>query len=191
MPESPKSPPGRPRSEASRAALLDAAYWQVSERGYGAVTLEAIARAAGAGKQTVYRWWPSKSRLVLEAFVAKARERIDRPRETAQRAGEIEKYLIADFAALRPFADALRGLLAEAVDDPDLLSALRRDFLDPRAAALTVALARAFPEVTARARVVEAVEGAIIGRVILAEPLDEGFARALSVGWLAAPRDPS
>src|ERR1700734_1652807 len=114
MSESPPRPPGRPRSEASRAALLDAAYWQVVERGYAAVTADAIAAAAGAGKQTLYRWWPSKGRLVLEAFVAKARERIDRPREAALRAGDVEKFLVADLAAAASLLAALRFLLAGA-----------------------------------------------------------------------------
>src|SRR5271167_3702414 len=117
----PPRPPGRPRSEASRAALIDAAYWQVLERGYASVTAEAIAKAAGAGKQTLYRSWPSKGRLVLEAFAAKTRERIDRPREAAMRQGDLEKFLVADLAALRPFGDALRGLIAEAAADAELL----------------------------------------------------------------------
>src|SRR5271163_3391388 len=119
MSESSPRPPGRPRSEASRAALLDAAYWQVVERGYAAVTANAIAAAAGAGKQTLYRWWPSKGRLVLEAFAAKARERIDRPREAAMRAGEVERFLVADIAAAAPLFSALRFLIAEAQTDSD------------------------------------------------------------------------
>src|SRR5271170_430231 len=122
MSESTPRPPGRPRSEASRAALLDAAYWQVVERGYPAVSADAIAAAAGAGKQTLYRSWPSKSRLVLEAFAAKARERIDRPRDAAMRAGEVEKFLIADLAGAAPFFPALRFLIAEAQTDLDLMA---------------------------------------------------------------------
>ena len=178
MPDSPPRAPGRPRSDVSRAALLDAAYWQVSQRGYARVTAEAIAKAAGAGKQTLYRWWPSKGRLVLEAFVAKARERIDRPREAAMRAGDIEKFLILDFAALRPFADALRGLMIEAAADPDLMTALRSEILIPREAALRVALGRS-SDVT-REVWAEALEGAILRRLWLAELLDEAFAQRLA-----------
>ena len=180
MNDSPKRPPGRPRSDLSREALLDAAYWQVIERGYAEATAEAIAKAAGAGKQTLYRWWPSKGRLVLEALAAKSRERIDRPREAAMRAGEVEKFLAADLAALRPFAAALRGLIGEAIGDADLMAALRAQFLAPRADALGQALAPALPDAGRRALVVEAVEGAVLSRLLFGEPLDEAFARGLA-----------
>ena len=74
---------------ACHAALLDAAYGQVVERGYACVTAAAIAKAAGEGKRAKYRWWPSKGRLVLEAFAAKVRDRIDRPREAAMRQADL------------------------------------------------------------------------------------------------------
>jgi AcrR family transcriptional regulator len=179
MSESSPRPPGRPRSAASRAALLDAAYWQVVERGYGSVTAGAIAAAAGAGKQTLYRWWPSKGRLVLAAFVAKAHERIDRPRESATRAGELEKFLVADLAAATSLFPALRFLLAEAQSEPDLLAALRLEILEPRVAALAAVLSRRVPEPSARA-LAEAMEGAILRRLLLGEPLDAGFATQLA-----------
>ena len=180
MTESPPRRPGRPRSEASRAALLDAAYWQVLERGYGGATAEAIARAAGAGKQTLYRWWPSKGRLVLEALAARARERIDRPREAAMRQGDLEKYLAADLAALRPFADALRGLIADALGDADLLKGLQSEFFAPRAAALRIVLEGAVADEGRREAAIEAIEGAILRRLLLAEKLDESIARRLA-----------
>ena len=172
--------PGRPRSEVSRAALIDAAYWQVIERGYGATTAEAIAMAAGAGKQTLYRWWPSKGRLVLEAFVTKTRERIDRPRENALRARDLEKFLIADLAALRPFADALRGLVADSVLDADLAGVLREEILKPRQQVLgEVLVEKPFGD-HVRIAIVEAIEGAILKRIMFGEPLDESYARSLA-----------
>jgi AcrR family transcriptional regulator len=180
MDESPQRPPGRPRSEVSRAALLDAAYWQVVSRGYAEVTAEVIAKAAGAGKQTLYRWWPSKGRLVLEAFAAKARERIDRPREAALRAGDVEKFLVADLAAAAPFLPALRFLLAEAQTDPDLLAALRVNVLEPRAAALDAALERRVPDPQRRKTLVEAIDGAVWRRLLLGAPLDSAFAASLA-----------
>jgi AcrR family transcriptional regulator len=178
MSESSPRPPGRPRSAASRAALLDAAYWQVVERGYASVTAGSIA-AAGAGKQTLYRWWPSKGRLVLAAFVAKAHERIDRPREAAIRAGEVERFLVADLAAAASLFPALRFLLAEAQSEPDLLAALRLEILEPRAAALETVVSRRVPQPRARA-LAEAIEGALLRRLLLGEPLDAGFAAELA-----------
>lgn len=63
-----KSPSRSRRSERSREAILTAAIELLTEIGYAKLTIEAIAARAGAGKQTIYRWWPSKSAVVLDAF---------------------------------------------------------------------------------------------------------------------------
>jgi len=180
MSESPPRPPGRPRSEASRAALLDAAYWLVLRRGYPGVTAAAIARAAGAGKQTLYRSWPSKGRIVLEAFLAKERERLDRPRDAAIQAGDLGKFLAAQCASSRPFDAALRFLVAEAQADADLLAAIRAGVVEPRAAALRAILGRRVADAARIETLVEAIDGAIWRRLLLGEPLDEDFARRLA-----------
>ncbi|WP_406043366.1 TetR/AcrR family transcriptional regulator [Micromonospora sp. NBC_00898] len=54
------------RSEQSRQAILAAAADLCVEIGYAATTIEAIATRAGVGKQTIYRWWPSKAAVLLE-----------------------------------------------------------------------------------------------------------------------------
>ncbi|ONH22565.1 TetR/AcrR family transcriptional regulator [Pseudofrankia asymbiotica] len=58
---------GRPRSETSRLAILDAARDLLLERGYERLTIDAIATRAGVGRQTIYRWWASKSAVVADA----------------------------------------------------------------------------------------------------------------------------
>lgn len=58
---------GRPRSETSRRAILDAARDLLLERGYERLTIDAIAARSGVGKQTIYRWWVSKSAVVADA----------------------------------------------------------------------------------------------------------------------------
>ncbi|MHA7630146.1 TetR/AcrR family transcriptional regulator [Corallococcus sp. M7] len=65
----PKTPEPSRRSERSRQAILTAAVELVGEMGYARLTIEAIAARAGVGKQTIYRWWPSKGAVVLDAFV--------------------------------------------------------------------------------------------------------------------------
>ncbi|WP_375758389.1 TetR/AcrR family transcriptional regulator [Corallococcus exercitus] len=65
----PKTPEPSRRSERSRQAILTAAVELVGEVGYARLTVEAIAARAGVGKQTIYRWWPSKGAVVLDAFV--------------------------------------------------------------------------------------------------------------------------
>lgn len=70
-----RSPAGRRapdptrRNAATRQAILDAALDLVVASGLEALTIEAIAKRAGVGKQTIYRWWPSKGAVLLEAYV--------------------------------------------------------------------------------------------------------------------------
>jgi AcrR family transcriptional regulator len=61
---------GPRRSEASRSAILTAAFALVGEVGYARLTIEGIAARAGVGKQTIYRWWPSKGAVLFDAFLA-------------------------------------------------------------------------------------------------------------------------
>jgi AcrR family transcriptional regulator len=57
------------RNEASRRAILTAAFDLVGEVGYAKLSIEGIAARAGVGKQTIYRWWPSKGAVLFDAFL--------------------------------------------------------------------------------------------------------------------------
>lgn len=63
---------GRPRSVASHQAVLTtvARLLDVEQVAYDDLTIERIAAEAGVGKQTIYRWWPNKAAVVLEALLA-------------------------------------------------------------------------------------------------------------------------
>ena len=61
---------GRPRSERSRQAILLAASELVLERELSAISMDAVAERAGASKATIYRWWPSKELLVVDAVLS-------------------------------------------------------------------------------------------------------------------------
>ena len=67
----PERPRGRQRSPESHRAILAATREVLDEVGYFRLTVEGVAARAGVGKTTVYRWWPSKSALVLEAVGAR------------------------------------------------------------------------------------------------------------------------
>ena len=60
------------RSERSRLAILTAARDLLTEAGYAELTIEAIAARAGVGKQTIYRWWPGKGAVILDALIETA-----------------------------------------------------------------------------------------------------------------------
>ncbi|MGW3207913.1 TetR/AcrR family transcriptional regulator [Streptomyces sp. NPDC001135] len=105
------APDATRRSEKSRRAIYDAALTLVGEVGYPKTTVEGIAARAGVGKQTIYRWWPSKAAVLLEAF-------LDLSTQAAQEAGQ-EPYVIPDTGDL---ATDLKTVLRITVDQ----------LLDPR-----------------------------------------------------------
>src|ERR1700692_3375308 len=68
--DQPRARPGRPRSQQSRAAVLRAASELIHEVGLRAMTTEEIAARSGASKATIYKWWPNKYAVAVEAFLS-------------------------------------------------------------------------------------------------------------------------
>src|SRR4051812_29915476 len=66
----PRNRPGRPRSEESRAAVLRATSALLHEVGLRAMTTEEIASRSGASKATIYKWWPNKYAVAVDAFLS-------------------------------------------------------------------------------------------------------------------------
>jgi AcrR family transcriptional regulator len=126
--------PGRPRSEAARRAIHDAVFTLLAEGGYGRLTIDRIARTAGVSRQTVYRWWPTKAAVVLEALNDLARAVVD---ET-----DVPAFVHATVIRARDNARVLTGLMAEAQLDEEFAATFRRDFLLRRRAVLHDLLAR-------------------------------------------------
>jgi len=115
-----------------------------AEVGYGGLTIEGIAARAGVGKQTIYRWWPSKADILLEAGAAKADLHVPVTDHGSYRA-DLRAFLEASYRmADQPMlADLLRALMAEAQIDRDFGDRFRAAFLERRRAALAVIIDRA------------------------------------------------
>jgi AcrR family transcriptional regulator len=64
--------PGRPRSDAATTAVLDAAYRLSAALGLRGATMQAIAAASGVSKMTIYKWWPSRLHLLIDAYLRQA-----------------------------------------------------------------------------------------------------------------------
>jgi AcrR family transcriptional regulator len=62
----------RRRSERSRTAIVGATRELLLQRGFDGLTIEAVAARAGVGKQTIYRWWPSRPALVADVMLEDA-----------------------------------------------------------------------------------------------------------------------
>jgi AcrR family transcriptional regulator len=123
---------GRRRSKKSHEAILNAALTLLSEKGYGAVTIEGIAARAGVGKQTIYRWWPSKAAVILEAFTACAENRV-MPPNCGDLHTDLANFLGTVFDTLtRETGPILRALMSEALLDAEFAAALRDIFISRR-----------------------------------------------------------
>lgn len=136
--------PGRKRSEESRAAILLATLQLAAEVGYAGLTIEGIAARSGAGKQTIYRWWPSKADVLLDALATKADMRVAIPDEGSF-AADLGIFLKRTFelGAKKQVADGLRALMAQAQIDPEFGARFRAEFLLRRRDALGVIVERA------------------------------------------------
>jgi len=172
---------GPVRSEAARVAILDAAAALFAERGYDHLTMEGIARRAGVGKQTIYRWWPSKGDVIAEAILEG--RLLDGRRElpdTGDARADLTSWLSGLFA-LRAGADGeglLRSMVAAAAVNAETGRRLRAEIL---AAPLMQRLSAAMggttgPRLEAAA---DALVGAIILRALSREHFDDADTRAL------------
>jgi AcrR family transcriptional regulator len=135
---------GRPRSEKARHAILEAAAKLLLLRGLGAVSMDAVAEAAGVSKATIYRWWPSKEMLALDALLdwagASAPER-----DTGALREDLLALVRPWVREIRrqPFGRVIAALITEAQSDPQFAEAYRTRFVEPRREAMRAAFERA------------------------------------------------
>jgi AcrR family transcriptional regulator len=123
---------GRPRSEQRHNAILQAAIDLVLELGFRAVSLESIAAKAGVAKTTIYRRWPNKAAVVMDAFMLRFGSGTQFP--TAKKVTDSIRLQMRTMArAFRSKDGALvKALLAEAQFDEELATAFRERWTLPR-----------------------------------------------------------
>jgi AcrR family transcriptional regulator len=125
-------PRGRPRSAASQKAILDAAFSLLVERGYAAMSIEAVAARAGVGKATVYRWWKERAELAVEAFFASTKAELEFP-NTGSAQQDFRRQITELADVLRGARGAvLAAMLGGGLTDPSLAAALNERWLEPR-----------------------------------------------------------
>ncbi|MET0234852.1 MAG: TetR/AcrR family transcriptional regulator [Kibdelosporangium sp.] len=118
------------RSEQARQAVLEAVDDLLAERGFAGVTIEGIAARAGVAKQTIYRWWPSKVDILLEAFTDDMAEHLEPPD-----LGDLGLDLAAHLHTLAVFLTesdpgaVFRALAGQAQHDPAVAVRFRDDCL--------------------------------------------------------------
>jgi AcrR family transcriptional regulator len=135
---------GRPRSEKARNAILEAAAELLLHRGLGAVSMDAVAERAGVSKATIYRWWPSKEMLALDALLDWA-DTSAPARDTGNLHGDLLALIRPWVREIRrrPFGRVIAALITEAQSDPQFADAYRTHFVEPRREAMRAVFARA------------------------------------------------
>jgi AcrR family transcriptional regulator len=173
---------GRPRSGQSEEAILTATIQLLSEKPLRDISIEEIARKACVGKATIYKWWPSKAYVALDAFLRKTNQMVPMP-DT----GSIRNDFLKQIRALMVFYKSPAGrilgqFVAESQSDKEFASLLRERFLKPRREAAGVIFDRGvqrgeIDQNLNRELVLDMIYGPAIYRMIVGHaPLEEKLA---------------
>jgi AcrR family transcriptional regulator len=125
-------PPGRPRSEQARRAILRSTLRLLGRKGFSDFKIEEVADHAEVGKATVYRWWPNKGALIADAFASSTTSKLHFPdtgsvyTDMSQQMRQLVKIFCSRHGRI------VSAILAAGQSDKDLLQAFRERFLWPR-----------------------------------------------------------
>ena len=179
---------GRPRSEKAQKAILAAAIDLLLEQGLHAMSMDAVAEQAGVSKATIYRWWPSKELLALDALATEWQLIApEATRDTGSLRGDLLARLRPWLRLLRdkPYGRVVAGLVATAQADAEFAELYLERFVRPRRDAMRPVLLRAvergeIPRNIDLEVVLDLIYGPIYHRMLHGHaPLDERFARSL------------
>ena len=177
---------GRPRSERAREAVLAAAAELLLTRGLGAVSMDAVAEQARVSKATIYRWWPTKETLALDALHHEWA--LAQP---TQETGSLRAELLSllrpwvRVVGKRPYGRVIAALVTEAQADPAFGELYRERFVEPRRAQVRPILLRAIergelPATTDIELALDLLYGPLYHRLLHGHaPLNERFLRKL------------
>jgi AcrR family transcriptional regulator len=190
---------GRPRSEKARKAVLDAAAELLLARGLSAVSMDAVAEQAGVSKATIYRWWPTKETLALDALFTDWAAARPYPQDTGSLRGDLRSLLRpwVRLATSRPYGRVIAALLAEAQTDPVFAAEYRQRVVEPRRDQARAVFGRAIErgEIPADTKVEVALDllyGPLYHRLLHGHaPLDDRFTQDVIDMALAGIQTPS
>ena len=180
---------GSRRNDEAELAILHAAGDLLVAGAGVSISVAAIAERAGVGKQTIYRWWPSKSAVLLDAMIHRAQQVAPLP-DTGALDSDLRLFLRLTFSAAAANRSLLLGVLREALGDAATMgrlakfTAARRDEL---AQILDRARARGqLPALKHPGAVTDQAFGLLWYRMVFAhEPLDEQAADDLTAALTA------
>lgn len=170
------------RSEQARQAVLEAADGLLVEKGFSGVTIEGIATSAGVAKQTIYRWWKTKTDILLDAFLLDAAEALTPP-DHGDLARDLGAHLhqLAQFLTRSDAGAVFTALLGHAQHDPAFATVLRARYLDEQRRRDRLPLENAvrrgeLPADVDTVTEVDQLVGPIYHRVLVTgDPVDQAF----------------
>ncbi|WP_405442520.1 TetR/AcrR family transcriptional regulator [Streptomyces niveus] len=183
------------RSERARQAVLEAADGLLVEKGFAGVTIEGIASSAGVAKQTIYRWWSTKTDILLDAFLQDATEALTPP-DHGDLAADLGAHLhqLALFLTRSDAGTVFTALLGHAQHDAAFATVLRARYLDEQRRRDRLPLDNAVrrgelpPDLDTVAEVDQLV-GPIYHRVLVTgDPVDRAFTDLLVDNFLRRHR---
>ncbi|MFD6162354.1 TetR/AcrR family transcriptional regulator [Nocardia sp. NPDC060256] len=185
------------RSEEARRAVLEATDDLLVERGFAGLTIEGIAARAGVAKQTIYRWWPSKTEILLDAFTDDAAQHLTPP-DSGDLIEDLRCQLrnLAEFLTTSDAGAVFRALAGQAQHDPEIATRLRADHLGKQRERDRLPLQRALdrgelPPGTDIDFLVDQLVGPIYYRVLVTgEPVSPEFTDRLVAHVLRRPPGP-
>lgn len=176
---------GRPRDEAARVAILEAANALIEERGIGGFSIEAVAARAGVAKTTIYRWWPSRGALAIAGFLANTAPQISYE-ETTSPLDDLRRQIerVAAVYAGKT-GRVMAAIIAQGQSDPEAIAAFVEGYVHPRREAASRALQRAIakgqirPDIDVEAAI-DALYGPMTYRLLVPHaPMTPAWARKL------------
>ena len=176
---------GRPRSDQTRLAILTAAMQMVEEGGFSKLTIEGVAAKAKAGKATIYRWWPNKAALVMEACLHEVQAQVPFP-DTGNAREDFRRHMQLTVQMVSTSKGKLMTMLIGCgQEDPELVEAFRTNYMAARRAEATQVLLRGMRRGELRSDVypdvaLDALYGPIFFRLMVAHaPLTPDFVDAV------------
>ncbi|MDX6679818.1 MAG: hypothetical protein QOE31_3870 [Solirubrobacteraceae bacterium] len=184
---------GRPRSETSRTAILAAARELIATHDLSSISMDAVAVRAGASKATIYRWWPSKELLALDALSSEWAPARPDPRDTGSLDGDLLALMRpwARQLAAKPYGRVLAALITKAQSDAAFAEEYRARFVQPRREQARAIFARAIdrgeiPADTDTEVAIDLLYGPFYHRILHGHAkLSDRFTRAI-VAYVAA-----
>ena len=176
---------GRPRSERARLATLEAAADLLVEGGLAATTIESVAARAGVSKVTIYKWWPSRGAVAVDAYFHRFDQTYSHV-DTGDVAADLTLQIRQLVRAFRGRAgEIMAELIGQAQSDPSLAVTLRAGWLQPRRETTAALLQRAVDRSQIRPdmdipTVMDQLYAPVYWRLMMRhQPLDDGLADEL------------